>query len=194
MRKKHKDPTLPATDDFLNKTLIKKLNAITDTIQQTNSIHIRRGLLCAKIGKAEITGVVIRMQFIVNGIISMIKHFVNHEIQCIDELSPIIFIDSFKEVSISIVIFLMTFLTESNMHMTKSDGKRAAAIVKNISSISLGYGQACSLRLFGSFADGLRKVMKARSISFCSPKKHSLQYGGTFGMLSIKRDFFDGFA
>lgn len=42
---------------------------------------------------------------IVKGIIIIMKHFVNHEDQWIEELNPIIFIDSFNDVSISMDTF-----------------------------------------------------------------------------------------
>lgn len=42
---------------------------------------------------------------IVKGIIIITKHFINQELQWIAELNPIIFIDSFNEVSISIETF-----------------------------------------------------------------------------------------
>lgn len=110
-------------------------------------------------------------QLIVKGMIIIMKHLKNHENQWIDELSPIIFIDSFSDVSISIVMFLMTFFTDISMHRTKRTGKVSAANCRNISSTTLGYGYACSFKS-GSVADALSTFINALSISFCSSRKH----------------------
>lgn len=105
VRKNSRDPTFAAVDDFLNITPMRKQSVITDTMYETRKIQTINELLSANIALSVAIDVVIRTQLIVNGIINIMKHFVNQDIQCIPLVRPIIFIDSFNCVSLSTVIF-----------------------------------------------------------------------------------------
>ena len=71
----------------------------------TRKIHTTNELVFKNIACCVTIVVVIKMQLIVNGIMSIMKHFVNHDIQCIPLVNPIIFMLSFNCVSFSTVMF-----------------------------------------------------------------------------------------
>ena len=99
------EPTIPARDDFLKMTLTRKQNVIMDVMYEMKKNQMMSGLLLANIGTSEMMLVTVKMRLIVKEMMRIMKLRMNHDDQYKALDNPIIFIDSVRRDSRSIVMF-----------------------------------------------------------------------------------------
>jgi hypothetical protein len=126
-------PTLAAADAWSKNVLIMKQNVITPMLYVKKNSQMRKKLLRLKIAGEAIIGRHKNTVARVNEIVSIVRHFISHELQWSAPDNPMIFISSFIRLSRSDAMLLIVVATNRNMLKTRKNGNMNTTIWLKIS-------------------------------------------------------------